>query len=247
LLPTRPPSRLALNRLAAAQPTAGRPSLRTSTRRPARSPSRACASGRRWTCTRSGAARCSATCRSCPPARPPAGARVTTRAASVVHHGSGACGHTRGCRVWGAGSPRSRRLLVAYQRHAGGRPARAVSYLKIMFKALCSVLRLPTDCYHSYTDYVKRAGGRRAQKGEWFGEASLVARNAADLNWRYDRSVTAVTDSDLCYLRKADVRGPAPARPARPCQGGCHRVADKRGERRSPLGGGAQRCGGRRC
>jgi hypothetical protein len=38
-------------------------------------------------------------------------------------------------------------------------------------------------------------------EGDYFGEASLASRR----NSRYDRNVTAVVDSDLCYLRKNDV------------------------------------------
>lgn len=37
--------------------------------------------------------------------------------------------------------------------------------------------------------------------GDYFGEASLASRG----NSRYDRNVTAVADSELCYLRKSDV------------------------------------------
>ena len=34
-----------------------------------------------------------------------------------------------------------------------------------------------------------------------------MARTPADVHWRYDRTVTAMTDADLCYLRRDDVIG----------------------------------------
>ena len=41
--------------------------------------------------------------------------------------------------------------------------------------------------------------------GDYFGESSLIATTADNPNFRYDRTVTAITDCDLCYLQRSDI------------------------------------------
>jgi CRP-like cAMP-binding protein len=41
--------------------------------------------------------------------------------------------------------------------------------------------------------------------GDYFGESSLIATDAEHPNFRYDRTVTAMTDCDLCYLQRKDM------------------------------------------
>lgn len=41
--------------------------------------------------------------------------------------------------------------------------------------------------------------------GDYFGESSLIATAADDPNFRYDRTVTAMTDCELCYLQRSDI------------------------------------------